>query len=152
MSEAITIMPQAQFFDLKTPYLDQGRSRKNASATEVMTVVGMVYAEGGENAMHHHENEDHVFLIMQGEATFHIESDDNIRVVKKYDGVMIPQGVNYWFISSGDENLVMARIGARHHEGKITRAFPDGSPFDGSSEENKQVEMIVRPGPGFGEA
>ena len=61
---------------------------------------------------------------------------------------MIPQGVNYWFISSGDENLVMARVGARHHEGRITRAFPDGSPFDGSSEANKQVEIIVRPGPG----
>jgi len=57
-----------------------------------MTVVGMVYAEGGENAMHHHENEDHVFLIMQGEATFHIESDDNVRVVKKYDGVMRVDG------------------------------------------------------------
>ena len=62
MSEAISIhAQQAQFFDLKTPYLDQGRSRKNASATEVLTVVGMVYAEGGENAMHHHENEDHIF-------------------------------------------------------------------------------------------
>ena len=78
MSEAISINAPT-FFDMKTPYLDQGRSRKNAAASEVMTVVGMVYAEGGENAMHHHENEDHVFLIMQGEATFHIESDDNIR-------------------------------------------------------------------------
>ena len=141
----------AEFFDLKTPYLDQGRSRKNAAASEVMTVVGMVYAEGGENAMHHHENEDHVFLILQGEATFHIETDDNVRVLKKYDGVLVPEGVNYWFVSSGDENLVMARIGARHHEGRMTRAFPDGRPFEGDSAENKQVEMIVRPGPGFGE-
>jgi mannose-6-phosphate isomerase-like protein (cupin superfamily) len=127
MSEAIQInAARAQFFDLKTPYLDQGRSRKNASATEVMTVVGMVYAEGGENAMHHHTNEDHVFLILQGEATFHIESDDNTRVVKKWDGVMVPQGVNYW--------------------------FTNGRNFEGDSAENNQVEMIVRPGPGFGEA
>jgi len=151
MSEAVSIHAPT-FFDLKTPFLDQGRSRKNAAASEVMTIVGMVYAEGGENAMHNHINEDHVFLILQGQATFHIETDDNVRVVNKYDGVLIPQGCNYWFTSSGDENLVMARVGARHHEGKIRRAFPDGTDFDGSSEANKQVPMIVRPGPGFGES
>lgn len=151
MSEAVSIHAPT-FFDLKTPYLDQGRSRKNAAASEVMTIVSMVYAEGGENAMHNHINEDHVFLIMQGQATFHIEADDNITVVNKYDGVLIPQGCNYWFTSTGDENLVMARVGARHHEGKIRRAFPDGSDFDGSSEANKQVPMVVRPGPGFGDA
>ena len=150
MTEAVSIHAP-QFFDLKTPFLDQGRSRKNAAASEVMTIVGMVYAEGGENAMHNHINEDHVFLIMQGQATFHIETDDNITVVNKYGGVLIPQGCNYWFTSTGDENLVMARVGARHHEGKIRRAFPDGTDFDGSSEANKQVPVIVRPGPGFGE-
>ena len=101
MSEAVSIHAP-QFFDMKTPYLDQGRSRKNAAASELMTFVGMVYAEGGENAMHHHINEDHIFLIMQGEATFHIESDDNVRVVKKFDGVLIPEGCNYWFTSTGN--------------------------------------------------
>jgi mannose-6-phosphate isomerase-like protein (cupin superfamily) len=151
MSEAVSIHAPT-FFDLKTPFLDQGRSRKNAAASEVMTIVGMVYAEGGENAMHSHINEDHVFLILQGQATFHIETDDNVRVVNKYDGVLIPEGCNYWFTSTGDENLVVARVGARHHDGKIRRAFPDGTDFDGSSEANKQVPMIVRPGHGFGDS
>jgi mannose-6-phosphate isomerase-like protein (cupin superfamily) len=142
------LITEPQFFDLKTPYLEQGRSRKNVAKTDLLNVVGMVYAAGGENAMHHHRNEDHVFVILEGEATFHIESDDNIKVVGRYEGVMLPQGANYWFTSTGTDNLVMLRVGGKY--GRITRAFPDGSDFAGDSEENKEVEMIERPGKGFG--
>ncbi len=150
MTAAESALQQPQFFDLRTPYLDQGRSRKNVAKTDLLSVVGMVYAAGGENAMHHHRNEDHVFVILEGEATFHIETDDNVHIVRRYEGVMLPQGANYWFTSTGSENLVMLRVGGKY--GQITRAFPDGSDFAGDSEENKQVPQIVRMGPGFGEA
>ena len=29
-----------------------------------------VYSKGGENALHSHDIEDHVFLVLQGEASF----------------------------------------------------------------------------------
>jgi mannose-6-phosphate isomerase-like protein (cupin superfamily) len=69
------------------------------------------YVEGGENTMHCHPSEDHTFYVLQGSATFRIDSDENVVDVKKFDAVHLPKGTNYWFQSSGDEKLVMLRVG-----------------------------------------
>jgi len=59
--------------------------------------------------------------------------------------------VNYWFQSTGDQNLVMVRVGAFYPGEKPGRLTPDGRDIPGNSVENKQVERIERPGKGFGE-
>ena len=141
----------AQIYDMRTPYLDQGRTTDIRAMTDLTTVMVKVYAEGGENGMHHHPNEDHTFLVLEGEATFRLETDDNTVVLKKYEGVMLPKGANYWFQSSGDINLVMARFGANDSGQPIARLTPDGEEIPGDSEANKEVERIERAGPGFGE-
>jgi mannose-6-phosphate isomerase-like protein (cupin superfamily) len=69
------------------------------------------YVEGGENTMHCHPTEDHTFYVLQGEARFRIESDENVVDVKRFDAVFLPKGTNYWFHSSGDEKLIMLRVG-----------------------------------------
>jgi quercetin dioxygenase-like cupin family protein len=148
---AIETKKTAQVYDLRTPYLDQGRTTDLRASTELMTIMVKVYAEGGENAMHNHPHEDHSFLVLEGSATFHIETDDNTRTVGRYEGILIPKDVNYWFASSGDENLVMVRFGAIYpgiHHGRLT---PAGGDIPGDSEANKRVERIERPGRGFGE-
>jgi len=148
-----------QVFDLRTPYLDQGRTTDVRAKTDLMTVTVKVYAEGGENAMHCHPYEDHTFIVIEGQATFHLDTDDNARVVNKYEGVMLPKGAFYWFESSGDQNLVMIRAGANHPrpapdacDGSepVTRMTPGGLPIPGDSPENKSVERVERPGLGFG--
>ena len=139
----------AQFFKLKSPLLAQGRLNNVVARTNLMQVVVKVYAEGGENAMHKHPYEDHAFVVMQGQATFHIETDDNIKVVNKYEGVMLPRGVSYWFLSSGTENLVLLRMGAAEKWPDNWRAFPDGRPFVDMPKENKKAECIELPGQFF---
>jgi hypothetical protein len=57
--------------------------------------------------------------------------------------------VNYWFLSSAPENLVMLRVGAAEKWPEDGRAFPDGTPFPGNSKENKREEMIEIPGKFF---
>lgn len=141
--------PQAQFFSLTSPLLKQGRQDNPMAETDLMKVVVKVYAAGGENAMHMHPHEDHTFVVMQGEATFRLETDDNLRVVKKNEGIMLPRGVCYWFQSSAPENLVMLRVGAATKWPEDSRAFPDGRPFDGMSVENKEVERIPLDGQYF---
>lgn len=141
----------AEVFDLRTPYLDQGRTTDLRARTDKMTVMIKVYAEGGENGMHHHPNEDHSFIVVEGEATFRLESDDNLRVVRRYEGIMLPAGANYWFQSSGGQNLVMIRVGATLPGANPGRLTPDGQEIPADSEANKEVERIERPGPGFGE-
>ena len=149
----------ATVFNLRTPYLEQGRTTDLRARTDLLTVTAKVYAEGGENAMHCHPYEDHSFIVLEGEATFHLGSDDNAQVVKPYEGVMLPRGAFYWFESSGDRNLVMLRCGASmgmpprdQCDGTepVARMRPDGKPIPGDSPENKTVERIEAPGPGFG--
>jgi mannose-6-phosphate isomerase-like protein (cupin superfamily) len=140
---------QAQFFNLDSPLLAQGRFDNKVARTDLMTMIVKVYASGGENALHMHPYEDHSFVILQGEATFHIGEEDEVRVLTKYEGVMLPRGVCYWFLSSAPENLVMLRVGAAEKWPEDGRAFPDGRPFAGNSKENKRVEMIPIPGEFF---
>ncbi len=136
------VKPQAQIFSLTSPLLKQGRQDNPMAETDMMKVVVKVYAAGGENGMHMHPYEDHTFVVLQGEATFRLESDDNLRVLRRNEGIMLPRGVSYWFQSSAAENLVMLRVGAATKWPADSRAFPDGRPFDPMSVENKEVERI----------
>jgi mannose-6-phosphate isomerase-like protein (cupin superfamily) len=134
-------------FQLQAPLLDQGRTMELLAGTEKMYAHIKVYAEGGENTIHAHTQEDHMFVILAGQATFHLGPDDRIEIVGKHAGVMIPNGNYYWFESSGDENLVMLRVGARTGGwgGDDDRIGISGKPLPGNSLENKQTPVIVRP-------
>ena len=147
---AVDTKATATVYNMRTPYLAQGRTTDIRARTDLMTVTAKVYAEGGENAMHHHVHEDHTFFVLEGEATFHIETDDNEKVVGKYEGIMLPRFVNYWFASSGEGNLVMIRVGALHKGVANARLTPDGKDIPGDSEANKTSERIELPGKGFG--
>ena len=100
MTTSTEVKPAAQLFSLKTPMLSEGRMDNHVAQTDLMKVTVKVYAAGGENAMHMHPHEDHAFIVLQGQATFHLETDDNIKVLNKNDGVMLPKGTSYWFLSS----------------------------------------------------
>ena len=141
----------SEVFDICTPYLLQGRTTDVRSRTDIMTVTIKVYAEGGENAMHAHQDEDHTFVVLEGEAEFHLDTDENTKRLTRYQAVMIPKGANYWFQARGDENLVMLRVGASPTGFKShARMTPDGKEIPVASLENKTVERIEKPGPGFG--
>ncbi len=145
------VTPKAHVFNMRTPLLAQGRLDNYVAATDLLKVTVKVYAEGGENTMHMHPYEDHAFIVLQGEATFRTETDDNITVLGKNEGIMLPRRVCYWFQSSGEGNLVMIRVGAATKWPEDGRAFPDGRPFAGDSIENKEVPRIELPGQFFGD-
>ena len=143
-----TAAPKAQTFRLKTPLLSQGRTNKVLAQTELLKLRIKVYAEGGENGLHTHHDEDHAFIILQGQATFHDEAG-NATVVNKYEGIMLPKGAYYYFSSTGDENLVLLRAGAgRKPEGGY-RLGTHGRPL--TREENKHITGVPIPGEFFGE-
>lgn len=149
MSTETHVKPQAQFFSLGAQLLAQGRSDTTVAQTDLLRMRLKVYASGGENVLHLHPYEDHSFIVLQGEATFHIGVEDEVRVVTKYQGVMLPRGVSYWFQSSAPENLVMLRAGAAEKWPDDGRLGPDGHPIPGHSAENKTVESIPIPGKFF---
>jgi len=96
---------KAEYFKLRTPLLSKGRQDTELTRTDTMRVWMKCYAEGGENVLHAHPSEDHIFVILQGQARFH-DKDDTERVLGRNDGIMLPAGSFYYFESCGDEPLV----------------------------------------------
>jgi mannose-6-phosphate isomerase-like protein (cupin superfamily) len=131
-------------FDIHTPLLKKGRTNKPLAATDQMSVVLKAYAEGGENEVHAHPNEDHIFVILQGQAEFFGPNDERT-IVGRHQGLMLPAGSFYRFHAHGDENLILLRIGTKIPGGgdPIARIHADGSDFDGYSEANKRTETIM---------
>ena len=140
--------PKAQVFSLKTPLLSEGRSNEVLAQTDLLKLRVKVYAEGGENGLHTHNDEDHSFVILQGQATFHDETDA-ATVVNKYEGIMLPKGAFYYFQSTGDENLVLLRVGAGREPEGAFRVGTNGVPL--TREENKHIDGVPIPGKFFGE-
>lgn len=93
------------------PLLSAGSTTDLVARSSSMWVHVKLYAEGGENGLHAHRDEDHVFVVLGGEATF-MDEHGAETVVASNDGILIPHGTLYCFRSSGGTNLVMLRIGA----------------------------------------
>src|SRR5688572_1627290 len=121
---------KAEFFKLTCPIMSRGHQDFPLAKTDLMKVVMKSYAEGGENELHAHPNEDHMFVVLQGQARFY-DKDEKDTVIGRHEGIMIPRGAYYWFQSCGDEPLVMLRVGAyKSHEGP-TRLDVNGKPMAG---------------------
>ena len=122
---------QPSFFHIRAQLPKQGRTNQVLGASRYMNVVLKTYASGGENEIHAHSNEDHVFVILQG---------------GRNDCVLLPSGTFYWFHAKEDgEELVMLRIGAHIDPDSdvLARIDLEGRPFDGYSEKNKEVPVVL---------
>ena len=68
---AATQTKSPTLFSMKAQMLEQGRTDTVLAATEDLSIRLKVYASGGENELHAHPTEDHVFVILQGSARFY---------------------------------------------------------------------------------
>lgn len=98
-------------FELRTPLLKQGITTDTRAKTDHLEVCIKVYADGGENKMHRHTADDHAFIVLSGQAIFHVGADQNVKVLNQYEGIMLPQNTDYWF-RSARPNLVMLKVTA----------------------------------------
>ncbi len=144
----------AQTFRLRTQLLEKGRTHTIlASApkdrTNGMNIAIKCYAEGGENAFHAHDLEDHTFIVLQGRAQFY-QPDSPPKDLGRNEGILIPAGALYKFESCGDEPLVLLRVGNVHQPvgGEVLpasshRRASDGSVLHARSAENGHVEPVA---------
>jgi mannose-6-phosphate isomerase-like protein (cupin superfamily) len=147
--------PRAYTFSLKTPYMKQGRVTQLVAETENMWIHTKINAEGGENEIHSHLDEDHSFIVLEGQMSVFDETGREMKV-EKYQGVMIPRGAYYRYLNTGTGNLVVLRIGAgakgQAQAGETMRVRPDGRPLLAGSVENKTLPPIEDPGKFFAES
>lgn len=107
-----TTAERLRFSMRNLPLLDGGATMNLLGLAPMLWAHSKVYSTGGENALHSHETEDHVFLILQGEATFHF-GDGSTSDVRAFEGVTVPRGTQYRFHArESGGNLVMFRVGA----------------------------------------
>ena len=137
--------PQTKLFSLRTPYMKQGRITQLVAETENMWIHTKINYEGGENEIHTHLDEDHSFIVLEGQMSVFDEKGNELKV-GKYQGVMIPKGAYYRYLNTGPENLVVIRVGAgikgQKQGGQEMRVNTEGKPLIAASEENKTVPPI----------
>lgn len=138
---------KAETFSLKSQRLSEGRTDRVLAATDQLKLRIKVYAEGGENGLHAHHDEDHSFVVLDGQATFY-DKDETSTVVNRYEGIMLPKGTFYRFLSSGDTNLVLLRVGAGRRSDGNFRLGLNGVPL--TREENKHIDGVPVEGQFFG--
>jgi uncharacterized protein len=105
-------LPTAVRFSIAgTPLLRAGNTHRLLASAPSLWAHVKVYAQGGENGVHLHPHEDHLFFVVNGEATF-VDAAGSPTTVGPFDGMLVPRGAPYAFSSSGSDNLVMLRVGA----------------------------------------
>ena len=144
--------PRTSTFSIGGPYLSEGRVNIDLARTDLLTLSLKINAEGGENAVHMHLNEDHSFVVLEGEVTFFDEHGVGT-TLGQYEGIMIPKGAYYRYLNTGGRNLFLLRVGAQlpTPEG-ITRVKPDGSSIPADSVDNHHVDPVAIEGKNFGAA
>ena len=92
----------------------------------------------GENALHTHPTEDHVFIVLKGEATFY-DKEGAATVLTKGKGILLPKGWYYWFHNTGGRPLIVLRFGADKDKAAVNRTEIEGQ-IPSRSRENNFVE------------
>ena len=131
-----------QIIRLKTQLVKKGRTRELLTETDHCTLRIHCYAPGiGENALHAHMNEDHIFVVLQGTAKFTGTKGDIAELTKNH-ALVLPKGCFYQFANSGQDSLVMIRFGA-FAENKDWRISPDGKVIPGRGGEEGYAEPVL---------
>ncbi len=137
--------PKTALFSLKTPYMKQGRVTQLVAETSNLWIHTKINAEGGENEIHKHVDEDHAFIVLEGQMSVFDENGGEIEV-KQYQGVMIPKGAYYRYLNTGESNLVVIRVGAgikgQQQGGQEMRLGADGKPLVSGTPQNRNLPPI----------
>ncbi len=141
---------QAKVVQLKTQLVKEGHTRDLLAETDLMTLRIHCYAPGiGENALHAHTKEDHIFVVLQGTAQFNTGRDGKgVINAAKHQAVVLPAGCYYQFRNSGTDPLVMTRIGAGSDKAD-QRLNPDGSAIPGRAHEQGAAQPVLIEGAFF---
>ena len=130
-----------------------------SSRSEMLTNTGNLQikircyaAGGGENAMHSHHNQDHSFIVLQGQARYYGPQGE-VYDLTRNQGIMLPSGCYYCFENSGSEPLVVLRIESITKESALKGSDPavrlgmHGQQIEPHAVENNR-EKPIRPRPG----
>ncbi len=93
-------------------FRDAAPGRKSYPMCQTDNVVSTVqiFEKGVHNNLHFHGMEDGYWFVLGGQATFYGEGDKVHAVLNRYEGLLMPAGVRYWFECTSDEPLQILRV------------------------------------------
>src|SRR5580698_2241848 len=103
--------PNPQIVALRTQLASAGHTKDLLAQTDLMTMHIHCYApKGGENGLHAHTEEDHVFVCLQGQALFR-GLDGVLPPLRKHQAIFLPKGCFYSFSNETSEPCILVRFG-----------------------------------------
>jgi mannose-6-phosphate isomerase-like protein (cupin superfamily) len=142
--------PEPEILKLRTQLVSRGHTKELLAETDLMSFHIHCYGpKGGENGMHAHLDEDHLFVVLQGEAQFQ-GVNGALPPVTKHQALFLPKGAQYSFSNEATEPLVMIRFGA-HEKGVRSgrRLTPDGVPIPGRGKQHNAIAPVLIEGAFF---
>lgn len=140
-----------QTFTLRIPILEQGSDRAHMASTDRMWIFINTYGpDSGENQLHTHTNEDHVFIVLQGKARFSGPNGETTEL-ERNQGIMLPRCSLYTFRAVGGP-LILLRVGCvvDPTQSPWLRETGTGESLLGNAKENGQIETVFKQGVFFG--
>ena len=134
---------------LRTQLASKGHTKHLLAKTDMMTMHIHCYApKGGENDLHAHVKEDHVFVCLQGEAVFRGQNGE-LPALKKHQAIFIPCGCYYSFSNETEEPCILLRFGASPEGYGSERLDPEGRPVRGRAHKEGAVAPVLIDGQFF---
>lgn len=143
--------PKLQVFALQAPLMKPGGGKRGFLIEDHHLRLGwMSYCKAGEVETHVHPNEPHIFLVLKGRIVVQDEEGKESRL-KEWDGVYLPAGASYSFVTEDEEPSVILRFNCWTDERRdIDRLSPSGQRLDGDSDPTlRQVKDLSIPGAFF---
>lgn len=119
--------------------VSRGAKTEMLLRTDILKAMVQVVTTGGETNLHAHAATDAVWLVLAGQATFYTEGDKPVARLRRYDLLLVPRGTPYWFESSGEEPLVIFRVGAVEQNTKDER-------IDYTEDKPEIINQVLMPG------
>lgn len=121
----------AQVFSLRVPVMEQGGFGRGVLAeTDDIRVGWISCTNTGEDRLHTHPNQPHVFFVLSGTMIIRDREGNEVRL-KQYEGILIPEGHYYSFVTDGDEPCVVLRFnGYSDKNREYLRVTPQGTGLD----------------------
>ncbi len=126
-----TAQPAFQTFSYKKPDdLPRGKGIIQLAKSDLIRGRVQVVREGGENNLHSHIGMDGFWMVLAGKVKFYGPGDVLIGEFGKHEGILVPRGAQYWFESSGDEDLEILQMAAFEKGVKTQRVDVEAQKFE----------------------
>jgi mannose-6-phosphate isomerase-like protein (cupin superfamily) len=113
----------------KPETLKGGKAIVQLAESDIIRGRVQIVREGGENNLHSHKGMDGFWLVLRGRVKFYGPGDELIVELSQHEGILLPRGTEYWFESSGEEDLELLQMAAFEKGVKVERVDKEPQKF-----------------------